>query len=137
MKVSLQISPTSLAAFNANLTTTQEVVTGAAQTGFSDVSSKLFYKVLNNTPRKTGSLAKSGKLSTETTASLLRSVISFGDATANPQNGKKTSEYAVIVHEVYREAHPASYKWLERTVNSYASESMINDLAAAIQSALR
>ena len=68
--------------------------------------------------------------------SLNNAVISFGDDSVNPINHKKTAEYAPIVHEVYNEKHPSSYKWLERTVNAYGNESYITDLASAIRSVL-
>ena len=104
-------------------------VEGAAQSAFQASSQKLFTQVLNSTPRITGTLARSGRLTDKSTGELLRSVI-------NPINHKKTAEYAPIVHEVYNEKHPGSYKWLERTVNAYGNESYITDLASAIRSAL-
>lgn len=111
-------------------------VEGAAQSAFQASSQKLFMQVLNSTPRITGTLARSGRLTDKSTGELLRSVISFGDDSVNPTNHKKTAEYAPIVHEVYNEKHPSSYKWLERTVNAYGNESYITDLASAIRSAL-
>lgn len=112
-------------------------VTGAAKSAFSNSSSKLFQQVLNNTPRITGTLARSGRLTDKSTGDYLHSIISFGDDSVNPQNHKKTAEYAPIVHEVYNERHPGSYKWLEKTVNAYGREHFIADLAAAMSSALR
>lgn len=137
MKASLTISAASITRFQKSMQAAQGRVEEAAKGGFDSVSNKLFMQVLNNTPRITGTLARSGRLTDKSTDSLLHSIISFGDDSINPQNHKKTSEYAPVVHEVYNEKHPSSYKWLERTVNAYGKESFISDLAGAISSALR
>lgn len=136
MKTGLTISAASLETFRTGLQIAQGRVEGAAQSAFQASSQKLFMQVLNSTPRITGTLARSGRLTDKSTGELLRSVISFGDDSVNPTNHKKTAEYAPIVHEVYNEKHPGSYKWLERTVNAYGNESYITDLALAIRSAL-
>lgn len=137
MKAQLKIAPASISALQVGLLSAEEHILAATRAAFERSSENLFHKAVNSTPRRTGALAHSGQLHDKSSGSLLQSVVSFGTDLTNPENHKKTSEYAVLVHEEYHAEYPDSYKWLERTVNAYGEQQFINDLAEAIASALR
>jgi hypothetical protein len=137
MKVaSLQITPTSVSAFRQSLTAASHRVVNAANNSLDFAASMAFSQAQDRVPRVTGALANSGKVVKQNTASLLRRVIGYGDSSLNPRTGRATSTYAMNVHEVYRAAHPDSYKWLELTIRQYGREAFLHDLALNIRAAL-
>ena len=136
MNAKLQIRPADLTAFRIQTQLSQAKVESASRDAFRNTSQKIFAEALNNTPRKTGALASSGNLADKSVTGLLQSVISFGDGTVNPNNHTRTADYAVKVHEEYNAASPGSYKWLEKTINSYGAETYVSELANAIRSAI-
>lgn len=134
--VSLQITPTSVSAFRQSLMAASQRVTKAADNSLDFAASTAFAQAQDRVPRVTGALAGSGKIVKQNTASLLRRVIGYGDSSLNPRTGRATSTYAMRVHEVYRTAHPDSYKWLELAVRQYGREAFLRDLALNIRTAL-
>lgn len=134
MKTSLRV--TGLSAFRQGITAAAQKVEMAANNGLSVVADKAFNEAQVKVPRETGALASSGKISNQDTVGYLQRIISYGNSTINPRTGKPTSDYALYVHEVFDEAHPENYKWLETVVRDYGNSSFIQELASAIRAAL-
>lgn len=132
----LEISPSSLSTFRQRLRQVMFQVDEEAQVGLASAADHAFAMAQANTPRVTGALASSGKVTDHSFGASLRRTISYGDSTINPVSLQPTSEYAVRVHEEMHEKHPNSYKWLERSINQYGQESFITDLAAALRRTL-
>lgn len=136
MSITLKVNPSSMAAFKQSLLVATQRISAASQTGMANAAEQAFNQVQLKTPRRTGALASSGKLTNQSTSNLLKYTIGYGDSTINPLSGKTTSEYAPMVHEIFNPKHPDSYKWLELSMRAYAHENFLRDLASAIRAAL-
>lgn len=126
----------SVAAFRQAVIAAEHRICASAGTSLTEAANTAFNQAQDKVPKVTGALAASGKVTSEDTPTVLRRTISYGDSTPNPRTGRATSSYATQVHEIYRSAHPNSYKWLELTVRQYGHEAYLQDLAANIRLAL-
>ena len=136
MNAKLQISSADLTGFRIHTQAAQNRVENSTKQAFQQTAQKIFNDALNNTPRQTGALAASGNLADKSTGSFMQYVISFGDSTVNPNSHAQTAEYAIKVHEEFNPASPDSYKWLEKTINSYSTGTFVSELANAIRAAI-
>lgn len=134
--VKLTISPTSLSSFKQSLQFSMQRVIAAADMGMEAAGESAFSAAQDRVPHVTGALASSARLTNQDSASQLKRTISYGDSTPNPKTGRPTSSYAIYVHEIYRETHPNSYKWLEYAIRQYGRENFLHDLAATLRASL-
>lgn len=136
MKVSMKITAASMSSFKKSLLATTQRVSLAADRGMEQTAAQAFKQTQARVPRETGAMANSGKITKQSSSSLLKRTIGYGDSTPNPRTGVATAEYTPLVHEVFNPDHPNSYKWMEQTIRSYGRDSFMHDLAASIRSTL-
>lgn len=136
MKASLQIRAADISAFNQSLNMATQKVVNAADASLDVAASHAFALAQTRTPRVTGALIESARLTPNNTGERLQRTISYGNHVTNPRTGRPTSKYATRVHETFNPKRPNSFKWLEYAVRDYGREQFMNDLASNIKSAL-
>lgn len=133
MKVACTIKSESLSELRSNLGHAIGFMEAMADQSLQGVSEEAFKMALNRTPRRTGALAASARLTENNQGSVKQRIISYGDATVNPETGEQTEHYAVQVHEKFNPAAPESYKWLELALHEFGQERFVNGLAQRLR----
>ena len=129
MKISCEVTPSSLSRFQSSLLMTVEKERAQAIAGMDAAAAHVFDDAQKLVPRQTNALANSGHITSEDGEVLLRRIIGYGTSLRNPETGKPTSSYAVYKHETAKEGHMEGYKWLERALLAYGREGFMTSLA--------
>ena len=131
MKSDIKLDESTVQDVSNHLTQIQHDTVNAGIRGIDEAAEILFNQAQMIVPRKTGALANSGKISYRDTAKQHEAIISYGDASTNPNTGRATSVYAVQKHEM---PGPGS-KWLEKTfLGGYDifMQSLVNNISETL-----
>ena len=111
MKASFDINTASFSLVTAKLHRKKNDAIFAGKKVVHDTAELVFAESQIRIPRKTGALARSGKVVNQDTNYTAISIIGYGDSSINPATGKTTASYAVEQHE-----SPHNGKWLENSI---------------------
>lgn len=114
MSVKITLDASSLSHVTNKLQQKEVEVRMSGRNAVAEAAELIFAKAQAKVPRRTGALADSGKITNTTTRpDIIKSTISYGDATINPKTREATRDYAVMRHE---QPDNPGYKWLENAM---------------------